>query len=131
MGLLDGDLANEIYEGFKGELLTGIFRQAVPTVSGGLDRYGDDAAPDVPVDTDCEGWTEFYSAAFAARSGIPDTDVQVNIFSASMPGITPTPDDIVRLDRAGVSTWYQVRKKATDPAQAVWQLQSFEIPEPA
>ncbi len=70
-----------------------------------------------------------------SRSGIPNTDVKVNIFGASVPGYQPAKDDIVRLDRKTktgvVSTWYQLRGSRTDPAQALWVCQAFVIPAPA
>lgn len=130
MGLLDGDLATAIFAGFKGKLLRGVIRQSPAPISGALDADGDpEPAPD-PTDTPCEGFTEDYSDAFRERAGIPETDLMVNLFAASIPGIRPTKDDKVRLDRQGVGQWYQLRKAATDPAEALWVCQSFEIEAP-
>lgn len=130
MGLLDGDLAQQIYEGFRGKLLTGIIRQEAIPSSGALDSYGDPIdAQDV--DTAIEGFSAAYNDAFRARAGIPEQDVKVCIFANSCPGITPSKDDKVRIDRAGVSTWFQLRKVGIDPAKAMWVCQSFEIAEPA
>jgi hypothetical protein len=130
MGLLDGQLASAIYAGFKGKLLIGSFRQATVPASGALDSYGDPIDAGY-VDTPCQGFADEYSAFYRAQAGIPDDSVKVCIFAKSMPGITPAKDDKVKLTQAGVATWYQVRSVATDPATALWTLESFTIPEPA
>ena len=129
MGLLDHDLAKAIYAGFKGKLLKGVLRKMVAPVSGGQDRYGDPIGAE-PALLDIEGFDEAYSAMFRAQAGIPDSDVKVNIFAQSIPGVTPSKDDTVKLVRAGVATWYQIRRVDRDPATALWTCQSFEIPEP-
>jgi hypothetical protein len=129
VGILEGSLAEQIYKGFKGRLLSGIIRQrAVPT-SGALDTYGDpiDLAP---VDTALEGFTEDYDDAFRARAGIPGTDLKVNIFAKSCPAITPGKDDLVKFTRAGVAEWYQLRRVKVDPAGALWECQAFRIKDP-
>lgn len=128
-GILDGSLADAIYKGFKGKLLTGSIRQLVTPESGGLDSFGD-PQDGVPVYTALEGFAEDYDDAFRARAGIPQTDVKVNVFAKSIPGIVPSKDDIVRLRQAGVDTWYQLRRAKIDPAGALWECQAFVVPEP-
>lgn len=130
MGLLDYDLATQIYAGFKGRLLTGLIRQYSAPQSGALDSHGDpiDLAP---VDTAIEGFTEGYDDAYRARAAIPSLDLKVNIFAKSCPGITPGKDNIVKFTRDGVGEWYQLRRAQTDPATALWVCQAFAIPEPA
>lgn len=123
MGLLDGDLAKAIYAGFKGKLLKGVIRQE--TVVGTLDANGDPVARTFPR-TNIQGFTDEYSAAFKAAAGIPDTDLKVCFFAQSAPNITPTKDDKIMFK----NTWYQVRKAAIDPADALWICQSFRIQEP-
>jgi hypothetical protein len=130
MGLLDGSLAEQIYAGFKGKLLTGIIRKRSQPESAALDSLGDPLEL-APADTAIEGFTENYDDAFAARAGIPSTDIMVNIFAKSCPGIVPGKDDIVRMTQAGVATWYQLRRAKVDPAGALFICQAFVIPEPA
>src|ERR1044072_2481398 len=108
MGLLDHDLAKAIYAGFKGKLLKGVLRKMVAPVSGGLDAHGDPIGAE-PALLNIEGFDEAYSAMFRAQAGIPDSDVKVNIFAQSIPGVTPSKDDTVKLVRAGVATWDQIR----------------------
>lgn len=123
MGLLDGQIADAIYAGFKGKLKTGVLRKVVIGQSAGLDDKGDpiDVAP---VDYPFEGFTSQYKADFMARAGIPDTDLKVSIFAKSLDaGIAPANDDKAYID----GVWYQIRKKAIDPAGAMWICQSFEI----
>lgn len=124
MGLLTGDLATSVYKAFKGKLLTGLIRQTTVAESGGLDQYGDpiDVAS---TDTVCEGFVENYADYFRAKAGIPEFDIQVNIFAKSIPGITPTKDDIVQMN----GRWYQLRSAKTDPATALWTCQAYPIPE--
>lgn len=129
MGILDGSLADSIFAGFKGQLLSGIIRQRTVPMSGSLDELGDpqDLAP---TDTAIEGFTEDYSDTFRARAGIPAGDIKVNIFAKSAPAITPSKDDLVRFTQAGVARWYQLRAKSIDPAGAMWVCRAFPIVEP-
>jgi hypothetical protein len=134
VGLLDGNLADSTYRSFRGKLLSGIIRQAVPA-AGPLDAAGDPAAV-APKITKLEGFPEGYSVFTRTQAGIPGTDLQLNIFAASMPGVKPEKDNQVRLDRkvAGrvQSQWYQIRGPvAIDPANVLWNCQSFEIEAPA
>jgi len=129
MGLLDGDLAASIYEGFKGRLLSGTFYQRRIPDSGGLDQLGDpqDLGYD---DFKCEGFVDDYSAFTRAQAGIPDTDLKLCIFAESMPGVVPEQANFAVLNTKLGPKWYEVRKRATDPAVALWECQAFEIPEP-
>jgi hypothetical protein len=128
-GLLDGGLDRSIYAGFRGKLLKGVIRQAA--ASGSLDGHGDPTAITAPL-TPCEGFTDGYSAFTRAQAGIPSSDVRVNIFAASMPGITPAEGNQVRLDRRGAgSTWYQLRGLIEiDPANVLWNCQAFVMKAP-
>ena len=130
MGLLDGQLAKAIYAGFKGRLLKGRLYRTETGESAGLDELGDEVAPSL-VSYGLEGFDDNYSAFYRATAGIPDTDVKVCIFAASLPaGIRPTKDDRVVLIRAGAERWFQLRADATDPAEALWECQAYEIDAP-
>lgn len=130
MGLLDGPLAESIYQGFKGKLLTGSIRQRAPAESTALDEYGDPLDL-IPTETDIEGFAENYDALYLARSGLPTDSVKVNFFAKSAPGITPSTDDLVRLRQAGVDTWYQLRRVKIDPAGVLWECpDAFEVAAP-
>jgi hypothetical protein len=129
MALLSNDLAKKVYQGFKGKLLTGIIRQLVVADSAALDEHGD-AQDLAPVDTAIEGFDDEYSEYFRRKFSIPDSDVIVNIFVESAPGITPSEDDRVRFDRSGVSQWFQLRKVKVDPARALWVCGAFRISDP-
>lgn len=123
MGLLDGDIAKQIFAGFKGKLLKGTLR--VETESMGNDEYGDPLATTITTHA-MEGFTDEYSAFFRAQSGIPDTDLKVCIFAQSMPGMTPAKDDKAKFR----NQWYQIRKVDVDPADALYICQSFSISAP-
>lgn len=129
MGILDGDLAASIYEGFAGELLTGTIRNYTTPESGALDQYGDPVEL-ATVSSSIEGFVENYDAAYRMRAGIPETDMKVNWFAKSAPGIVPVQDSIISMVQAGAATWYQVRRVMADPALALWTCQSFVIPDP-
>lgn len=134
VGLLDGDLAGSIYQGFKGSLSRGIVRRTVVPTETALDPLGDPEAA-VPQDTSIEGFAENYSRFSQAQIGIPATDLKLNIFAASAPGFTPVVGDRVRLDRrvgsTVVSQWYQIRGPVNiDPADVLWVCQSFEVAPP-
>lgn len=131
MGLLDGQLAQAIYDGFKGKLLKGSLRREVIGDSSGLDELGDPVAAQ-PTTWGIQGFTDEYSDFFKAQAGIPTSDLKVCIFGKSLPaGVRPQKDDKVSFVQAGVSTWYQLRKATTDPATALWTCQGYVIPAPA
>lgn len=135
MRLLDGDLPRQTYAAFRGKTLSGIARRTASPESAALDGFGD-PAPAPPQDFKIEGFTEAYSRYTLATAGIPATDVKLNIFAASAPGYRPQENDQVRLDRRQpngqmISEWVQIRGPISiDPAKALWECQSFEIPAP-
>lgn len=130
MGILDGQLAKAIYAGFKGRLSKGRLLRVDIAGSGGLNALGDAVATGSAIYR-LEGFSDQYSDFSRASAGIPDTDVKVCIFGASLPkGVRPLKDDRVGLTKAGVETWYQLRRDATDPADALWTCQAYEIPAP-
>lgn len=130
MGLLDGDIADAIYRGFKGKLLRGLIRQSAVPISGGLDEHGDPIET-ADTDTPIEGFTDLYSTTFRALAGIPTGDLKVCFFAKSAPLISPSKDDRVMFMRAGVPSWYQLRGPIeTDPATALWTCQAYQIPVP-
>lgn len=123
-GLLTGKLAKAVFKGFKGKLLTGTLRHDVPGTT--LDSNGDPTSTTRTVFS-VEGFTDEYSAFYRAQAGIPETDLKVNIFSESSPGLTPTKDDRVTF----LGVWYRLRKVKVDPAGALFECQAFEIPKPS
>jgi hypothetical protein len=128
-GLLDGALSRQVYAGFKGKLQKGTLRRAAPAMSAGLDDRGDPIATDV-LTWGFEGFKEAYNEAFRVAAEIPETDVKVNIFSASLPrGVQPTKDDTAELPR-GSGQWWQLRKVATDPATALFVCQAYSVQAP-
>lgn len=134
MGLLDGELAQSIYDGFKDKLLTFAYRERTVPDSGALDELGDplDLASD---DTDCQGFIDEYSAFTRAQAGIPDTDLKVCLFGKSLPGVTPKREALVHVTGPTGSIyydrWFQIRERGIDPAGALWECQSFEVAEPS
>lgn len=127
MGILDGQLAKQIYAGFKGRLLRGRLRRIVSP--SGLDANGDPVGGKTEIKK-LEGFTDNYSD-FSRANGIPETDLKVCIFTSSLPpGYRPLKDDKVGMTQAGVERWFQLRRDATDPAEALWTCQAFEIPAP-
>lgn len=128
MSLLQGYLAQELYNGFRGKLLRATLWRAAPDVSAGLDDRGDPNLTTI-FTWACQGFVEDYSDIFRLRAEIPETDSKVNIFAKSLPaGIAPLKDDKVQMP-AG-QTWWQLRKVATDPATALWVCQSFRCEAP-
>jgi hypothetical protein len=126
MGLLDGDLSQSLYQGFKGRLLKGELRRYGG--SDTLDSHGD-PEPAPYQSWQIEGYEDDYSAFTRASAGIPDTDFKLCFFAASAnpSGLVPQEGDVANLGRG----WASIRKAATDPAQALWTCQSFrtELPE--
>lgn len=121
MGLLDGDIAKQIFAGFKGKLLKGTIRQEVPS---GVDSNGDPIVS--VVETAIEGFLDEFSAFYKATAGIPDTDFKANFFAQSAASVTPTRDDKILLG----GKWCQVRKVMTDPATALYECQVFSVQAP-
>lgn len=123
---LEGQIAKAIAQGFKGRLLKGTLRKMVAAESTDLDANGDPV--DVgPEDFACEGFTDNYSAYTRLAAGIPDTDLKVCILAGSI-SVEPEIGDHVRFRNAGVwGPWHRVRQRATDPATALWELQSYVV----
>lgn len=118
--LLEGQLAKQIFAGFKGKLLSGSLTRMVP--GGGLDAFGDPVTS-TPQSYPCEGFVEAFSAFYRAQAGIPDTDVSILIFAESI-GTVPNNDDIVTFRNVR----YQIRKTLEiDPAVATYRLQGYRI----
>lgn len=131
-GILDGSLAQSIYDGFKDQLLTAIYYERLVADSGGTDELGDPTAvADLP--HDCQGFIDEYSATVRAQAGIPETDLKVCLFGKSL-DVTPARGGMVQITGPAGSIyldrWFQVREKRIDPAGALWELQSFEIKDP-
>lgn len=131
-GILDGSLAQSIYDAFTGQLLTGTYWTRSVPESGGQDELGDPTAvADTPYSF--EGFVDLYSAVTRAQAGIPDTDLKLCIFAKSL-DVEPVRDGIAKITgpvgSIYVGKFYQVREKAIDPAGALWELQSFEIKDP-
>ena len=126
-GLLEGQIAKAIYDGFKGKLLKGTLTRAAPDRATGLDELGDPNST-VASSWPCQGFADNYSEFFRATAGIPDTDLSVSIFAASLPaGVKPQKDDRATLKDRGVSTTYQLRSASTDPATALWVCRAFKV----
>lgn len=127
---LENQLPNALFAGFKGKTLQGRLRRTTSGASGDLDAEGDPTAVGADFHA-LEGFPDNFSAYFRATAGIPEADVKLCIFARSLPaGITPSKDDQIGLTRNGVETWYQLRKDATDPAEALWECQAFVIDTP-
>jgi len=122
-GILEGKLAKDIFRGFKGLLLKGTLRRE--TLGTTLDTYGDPTTDSV-TNYSVEGFTSSYSDFYRARAGIPETDLKVNIFAESSPGLTPMKDDLVQFQ----SVWYQLRSVSHDPAKALFVCQAYATDAP-
>ncbi len=123
MGLLDGEIAQQIYNGFKGQLLKGtLMRDSLP-VSPVINDRGQ-VTNKILQQWSCEGFVDSYNDVFRVSAGIPATDSKVSIFAKSLPsGIEPIKDDRIVFNS---KTW-QVRERKTDPATALWECQSYEV----
>lgn len=122
MGLLDG-MAGAIYAGFKDKLRDGQLRRVVVSESGGTNDQGDPIVT-TPVFYPLQGFTDEFSAYERMASGIPQTDLKVCIFGASI-STPPRSDDMVEMPM-GSGAWYQLRSADTDPAAALWTCRAFK-----
>lgn len=124
-GLLEGQIANAIYNGFKNKLLKGTLRRVMAAT---VNEAGD-PLPASSQAWPMQGFVDLYSERYRAEFGVPDTDAVVNVFAKSLPtGVQPQKDDQVKFR----GQWYQLRTVVADPAQALWTCQrSFTIPEPS
>lgn len=66
-----------------------------------------------------------YSAFHKAQAGIPETDVKILIIAGSL-STTPKKNDEIKFR----DKWYKSRAVDTDPANATWEIQAFEIADP-
>lgn len=126
-GLLTGKIAKAIFKGFKGKLLSGELRRESPSSSN--DEYGDPMTV-APTYFSIEGFTDEFTELYKAKAGIPESDLKVNIFSESSPGLEPRKDDKVSFTDQFGTRWYQLRKVKIDPAGALWVCQAFKIETP-
>jgi hypothetical protein len=134
VSLLDGQIRDAIWAGFKGRLLKGVLRRYIAVNSGGLDDLGD------PIDTSdytewpIEGFRDEFSRFTRAQAGIPDTDYKICIFGGVQPDLTPKHGDLVRLDRASGSFWSRLNGEKSgikiDPAGALWDCRASEAEAP-
>jgi hypothetical protein len=127
--LLEGALKAKIATAFKGKLTTGTLRRVT---AGGLNSLGDPITPTTTNYPFVSGIRESFSVAFAARAGIPVTDVRILILLGSIvpPTIVPVADDLVFLSTPW-NKWHKVRAVISiDPAAASAVLQAYEIPTP-
>jgi hypothetical protein len=115
--LLDGGLARLIGRSVNNLMLDGVLTRGVSTTA---DERGNPEETDE--DYPLRGFTEGYSATYRAVAGIPSTDLAVNIIAASI-ATTPKIDDRVTMR----GTTYRIRSVTTDPAQAMWVCQAFEV----
>jgi hypothetical protein len=126
MGLLTGDIANAVYLGFKGRLLSGTLTRLTPSTT--KNDLGDPVS-ETPTSYTCEGFVDGYSAYIRATAGIPKTDSKVCIFAKSLPaGVRPQQDDIVVFTTrpSGMQSTWQLRPGMTvDPAGALWECQAY------
>lgn len=121
MGLLDGQIADLVYAGFKGKLLSGTLSKDAP--GGTLDSLGDPTT-ETTTGYACQGFVDGYSDMYRAQAGIPQEDSKVSIFAKSLPaGVRPGKDDRVTI---GGDIW-QIRNVKTDPATALWECQAYVI----
>lgn len=134
VGLLDGDLRDAIYQGFRGRLLSGALRRpAIPT-STNLAPNGDPLDSGYDDDVPIEGFNDQYSAFVRAQPGFPQTDLKLCIFGGSAPNLTPKANDLVRWDRPTGAQWFRLREGdgaiRVDPATALWECQALPVGEP-
>lgn len=112
-----------IQKGFKGKLRTGTLRQRTP--SGVANSKGDPTSfTYTTLSVDC--FVEEYSTFYKQQAGIPETDVKVVVIGGSLGAVRPKKSDEIQIE----GRWYRVRRPTTDPAEATWMLQSFEIADP-
>lgn len=121
-GLLEGQLAKAIYDGFKNKLLKGTLKRLVPVA---LNAKGDPSTTTEQT-WSIQGFVDGYSEFFRIQTGVPDTDAKVCIFAKSLPdGTRPKKDDLVELP---AGTWYRLVSINVDPATALWECRASKIP---
>ena len=122
--LLEGVLKAKIAKGFQGKLLRGTIRSISSTA---LNSFGD-PVPATTTDYTFEGIRDYFSALYAAQSGIPDTDVRILILLGSVqPVYIPKQENLVHINLA----WHKIRRiLSIDPAGASMSVQAYEVDEP-
>lgn len=120
--LLETKVKALVGAGFRGRLLVGKLRRETPATT---DARGS-PVPATPVDYPFEGIRDSFDASYAARAGIPLTDVKILIIAASLSSAAgqPKQGDLIFIRNA----WHKVRRiMAIDPANATYTLQAFEV----
>lgn len=118
---LDRQMKRAIAQGFKGRLLKGRVRRVTAAAAN---EFGD-AEPEAPEYFKCEGIRENFDAAYAAKAGIPVTDVKIMLI-AGLVAIEPRQGDKVELR----GQWYDLKRVlSVDPAGATYTFQATQIPE--
>lgn len=123
VSLLEGKLKKVIAQKFHRRLLKGVINRKTPTT---VNSFGD-PVPGTAQTFTFEGIRESFDASYAARAGIPQTDVKVLVLLGSVkPETQPRQNDYIYI---GVpQRWHQVRHiLAEDPAGASMDLQCYEI----
>lgn len=115
MGLLDGDIADAIADGFDGLLLTGTLTKFTAT---GRDADGDTITTPTPYA--CQGVIENYDGVYRVQAQIPETDVRVLLIAGLTASVPAIGDTITMSGRN-----YRVRKVSRDPASATYDCQSY------
>lgn len=118
MSLLEGDLAKQIFDGFKGRLLKGTLIRREST--GVTDENNDPVVQDVSYS--CEGFIDSYDEYYRARAGIPIEDSKVGIFGSSIATIPQIDDEVTMRGQV-----WKIRRVMTDPALALYECQSYRI----
>ena len=123
VSLLESQVKKLIGDGFKGQLLPGVYRDQLFGASS-VDGSGNPVGAS-PESYTCEGIVDTYSKFIRAQAGIPETDVKILIIAQSLSVRPQQGRQVMFRDR-----WYQIRSVDTDPAEATWEMQCFEIPDP-
>jgi len=112
-------IPKQIYQGFRGKLRSGTLRRHSNDPLLALDENGETATPLIET-WSCQGFVDNYSKFLRAQAGIPDSDMQINIFASSLTsGVVPKIQDYVTF----AGGWYQLKVPQTDPAVALWTCQ--------
>ena len=118
------NLQKAIYDGFKGKLHEGRLHRRVTSATAVLDVNG--KAPATPASWALEGFVDQYSPF--TIGGIPKDAEKVCIFGYSLEEgtIKPKKGDVVAID----GIYYHLDQAVTDPAAALYEIQSHQIPQP-
>ena len=123
VSLLERRVRDQVAAAFHNRLLVGSLRR---TSAAAVDSYGD-PVPGAATEWAFDGVVDTFNAAFAARAGIPVTDVRVLIIAGSLATV-PQKDDLVMLR----DEWYQLRRLVErDPAGATYVFSGFQVEAPA